>query len=128
MTSITNIPVRKLIRQISVSALFVVIVVLAFASKGGGGDKKKNAPLKNDFTPIRTLNEFTLKSKPFYSGSYVFGQQRDNNGISLNTIVTYQKGRTVYVLPFKYKVNTISLSNSPKTNLQFIGVKIKMSK
>jgi hypothetical protein len=119
---------RKMMRQSAVSALFVVIAFLAFASKGGGGDKKKDTPLKNDFVPIRSLNEFTLRSKPLYSGSYVFGQERDNKGISINTIVTYQKGRTVYVLPFKYKVNTISLSNSPKTNLQFIGVKIKMSK
>ena len=127
MSFLSNIQIRKIIRQAGMSLLLAVIVVLAFASKGGGGDKKKNDGLKNDFTPIRS-NGFTLKSRPFFSGSYVFGQEKDNNSLSLNTFVTYQKGRTVYVLPFKYKVNTISINNSPKTNLQLIGVKIKMSK
>jgi len=117
---------KKLIRQISICVSLVILVVLAFASKGGGGDKKNN--IKNDFTPIRTTNGFTLKTGPSYNGSHIFSQEKANDILSFNTVVTYQKGNTIYILPYKYKVNISSLSNSSKSNLQFLGIKIKMPK
>lgn len=119
---------RKWTRQTGISVLLVVIAALAFASKGGGGDKKNIPSFKNDFTPIR--NGFTLKTGAnYYSGSRILEQEKINNRLSLNTVVTYQKGNTTYILPYKYKVNTSSFSSSaPKTNLQFLGVKIQMPK
>jgi len=105
------------------------MVILTFASKGGGGDKKKNNGFRNTFTPIHSSNSFTLKTSSAYNtGSYVFNSGKTNNRLSVNTMVTYEKGNTIYILPYKYKVNISSLDNSSKTNLQFLGVKIKMAK
>jgi hypothetical protein len=111
--------------------LMITVVGFAIASKGGGGDKKKSPsfPFKSCFTPIRTVNGFTLKAGPAYAGSYLLGQERAPNYISLNTITTYQKGNTIFVLPFKYKVSTSPyLGLSGKTNLQVLDFKISMHK
>ncbi len=111
-------------RQTAISLLLIAVVGLTFASKGGGGDKKKAPafPFKSSFTPIRTTNGFTLKAGPAYTGSYLLGQETTQNYISLNTITTYQKGNTIFVLPYKYKVTTSPYLNlSGKTNLQVVG-------
>lgn len=121
---------KKLTRQAAICAVLVVMVVITFASKGGGGDKKYNNSFRSNFTPIRTLNSFTLKTSPSYnSGSFYFTPGKENNRLSLNTMITYEKGNTTYILPYKYRVNISSWNkDGQKTNLQFLGVKIKMPK
>ena len=129
MLSLTNNQMKKLTRQVAICAVLVAMVILTFASKGGGGDKKNNN-FRSNFTPIRSLNSFTLKTSSSYNsgGSYVFNQGKENNRVSLNTMITYEKGNTIYILPYKYKVNISALDIGQKTNLQFLGVKIKMPK
>ncbi|HZE86465.1 MAG TPA: hypothetical protein VE035_19225 [Puia sp.] len=122
---------RKLTRKVIISSLLIIVAGLAFASKGGGGDKKKatNIPFKNNFTPIRTTNGFTLKTGPAYTGSYLLSQERTRNSVSFNTIATYQTGNTIFVIPYKYKVSTSPYLNlSGKTNLQMFDLKIRMHK
>ena len=131
MQKLSTIRMRKLTRKVIISALLIVVAGLAFASKGGGGDKKKaaNIPFKNNFTPIRTTNGFTLKAGPSYTGSYLLSQERTHNSVSFNTIATYQTGNTVFVIPYKYKVSTSPYLNlSGKTNLQVFDLKIRMHK
>jgi hypothetical protein len=129
MLSITNHQMKKLTKQATICAVLVVMVILTFASKGGGGDKKNNNNFRSNFTPIRTLNSFTLKTSSSYNtGSYILHPGKENNRLSLNTMITYEKGNTIYILPYKYKVNISSLNDGQKTNLQFLGVKIKMPK
>jgi len=119
---------RKLMRQMVVSALLLAVVGLAFASKGGGGDKnKKAAPLKTDFTPIRTTGNFTLRSTPAYSGSFYLGQEKTKTTISFNTLVTYEKGNSIFIMPYKYKVNVGGVSNGTgKNNLQLLDLRFNM--
>jgi hypothetical protein len=118
-------------QKLAVSAMLVAVVGLTFASKGGGGDKKKSPsfPFKNTFIPIRTMSGFTLKAGPAFAGSYQLGRERTQNYLSLNTITTYQRGNTIFVLPYKYKVNVSPYLNLPgKTNLQVLDLKIRMHK
>lgn len=125
-----TIKMRKLIRQTAISLLLLAIVGLTFASKGGGGGDKKKAtsiPFKSSFTPIRTTTGFTLKAGPAYTGSYLLGQERTPHYVSLNTITTYQKGNTIFILPYKCKVTTSPYLNlSGKTNLQVLDFRIQM--
>ena len=114
-----------------ISALLTAVVGLTFASKGGGGEKKKDnsIPLKTNFTPIRTTTGFTLKSGPTYTGSYLMGQEKTNDYISFHTLVTYQKGNSIYIMPYKYKLpnSAVYLHNSG-SNLQLLDLRIKMHK
>jgi hypothetical protein len=130
MSTMTTIQMKKLMKHLIFFASFIIIVSLAFGSKGGDKkDKRKNGNLKNDFVPVRIASPFNLKSGFIYSGSYVFSQQKEKSTFSLNTIVTYQRGNTTYILPFKYRVNTSVLSICPaKNNLQMLDLKISMHK
>jgi len=124
-----TIPMRKLIRQAVISTLLLTIVGLAFASKGGGGDKKnnRNIPLKTEFTPIRTTGNFTLKSTPAYSGSFFLGQEKTKTTVSFNTLVTYEQGNSIFIMPYKYKVDMPGVTDgSIKPSLQLLDLRIKM--
>jgi hypothetical protein len=132
MTRKTTISMRKLALQVSIVCLLVILVVGGFASsysKGGGGDKKNKSSLMSNFTPIRSVNGFTLRSiRPTFSGSFMMTQEKENNRLSISTLITYQRGNTTYIIPYKYRVGISSLTNSSKTNLQLLGVKIRMPK
>lgn len=127
-----TIKVRRLIRQAIVSMIMVTVVGgLTFASKGGGGEKKSaNIPFKNEFVPIRTTNNFTLKSGPSYSGSILLREEKTKDYISFNTVITYERGNSIFILPYKYKVNTSVFLNGDagKSNLQMLDLRIKMHK
>lgn len=129
MKNNVTISLKRLSRQLVVSAALIVVAGLAIASKGGGGDKKKaaNIPFKNNFTPIRTTNGFTLKTGPSYTGSYLLSQEKTKNTISFSTIATYQKGNALFIIPYKYKVNTSPYLNlSDRSNLHVLDLRFKM--
>ena len=131
MLTPNTIELRKLIRTMLISALLTAVFGLTFASKGGGGEKKKDnsIPLKTNFTPIRTTTGFTLKSGPTYTGSYLMGQEKTNDYISFHTLVTYQKGNSIYIMPYKYRLNNSSIYlNNSGSNLQLLDLRIKMHK
>lgn len=120
-----------MLRKTFACAVLLAIGGLTFASMGGGGDKKKDnsIPLKTEFVPIRTTNNFTLKAGPSYSGSFMLGQEKTKTSISFNTLVTYEKGNSIFVMPYKYKVNTGNIMDgSKKSNLQLIDFHINMHK
>jgi|SRR5579871_1090324 len=127
MRTTTYIQMKKLIRLGLFSSLLIVAVALAFASKGGG--KKKNAPVKNNFVPVSTTNGFTLRNYVPFSGSHFVTQEKADKSFSFNTVVTYQKGNTVFIMPYKYKVNNSTFNIAPSTsNFQMLNLKIKMHK
>ena len=125
MAKYLSIQVKTLSLKFAISVLLIAVVAITFASKGGA---KKNKLPNTDFVPVRTTTGFTLKSGPSYGGSHILSQQKSTNSFSFNSVVTYQKGNTIYIMPYKYKVSVPSLNTSGKSNLQFFGVKIKMPK
>jgi hypothetical protein len=111
-------------KSLVIGLAMIGTVVLALASSGGGGNKKKNlASTKQGFAPLKSSSGLTLKAGPNYTGSYIYSSQR-NNILSYNTLVTYQKGNTIFILPYKYKLNT-SKSGS-KNNLNVLDLKINI--
>jgi hypothetical protein len=128
MTSKYSPSFSNVLRVTAVS-LLLAVTALAFASTGGG--KKKRRELDNNFTPINTASTFSLKKSSLYSGSMVSFHSQADNLVSLNAMLTYQRGNTTIILPYQYKVVNIGpISNSfgTKSNLQFLGVRIQMPK
>jgi len=117
-------------RKLLISTLMIAVVSLAFASKGGGGEKK-NTPstaLKTNFTPIRTTTGFTLKAGPTFSGNYFLSTEKKSDYVSFNTLITYQKGNSTYIMPYHYKINTsVYLNNNSGSNLRLLDLHINMS-
>ena len=99
---------------------------LAFGSIGGGENKSKKKSVKTDFIPIRTTNGFTLKTGPSYHGSLIFSQEKVKDVVFFNTVITYQKGNTTYILPYKYKMQSCSFQS--KSSLELINLKVQMHK
>ena len=76
----------------------------AFATLGDGKTKsnRSNHGLLSDKSSLAP-GSFSLKSGYQFRGNQVISQKRDSY-ISLNMVVSYQKGHTTYVLPLKKKV------------------------
>ena len=127
MTSNYSPSFSSALRLFAVS-LLLAITALAFASTGGG--KKKHRELENSFTPINAASTFSLKKSSLYSGSMVSFHSQADDRVSLNAMITYQRGNTTIILPYQYKVNIgpISTNFGKKSNLQFLGVRIQMPK
>lgn len=112
-----TIQLKVLIRNLA----FVVLLSASFAAFATLGDGKKSAALKN---PLRSLlsyktvlspGTFSLKSGYNFRGSQVFKIEKDEF-IRLNTVATYQKGNTTYILPLKKKVLLEKVNFNPGNN------------
>jgi hypothetical protein len=56
-------------------------------------EMKRHREFENSFTPINAASSFTLK-KSLYSGSTVVIRPQADNRISMNAMITYQRGNT----------------------------------
>ena len=101
-------------------------VMLAVASSGGGKKKKSASTRQSSFTPIRTTKGFTMKAGPTYTGSHIFNSRQTTTGfVMYNTVVTYQKGNMIFILPYQYKMNK---QTTIKSNMNVLDLKIKLRK
>lgn len=107
------------------SMAMIGAVALALASSGGG-DKKKSSVPATGVNTIKTTPGFSLKAGRSYSNS--LSVKTSNNNFALNnTVVTYRKGNTIYILPSgsnrynKQQVNT-------RNNLNMLNLKLKLRK
>ena len=113
-------------RKIVVAAVMLGIAGFAVASMGGEKRNKKSSKITADFTPIRTSAGFTLKAGPSYKGSMIFNQEKTAGHLSFNTLITYQKGNTTYIMPYNHKVNIGNTGSCD--NLQLLRLKVRMNK
>jgi len=72
----------------------------------GIGKKGRNKAALNIATPttLRNAVSLNLKLGLKYTGSLLVKQQTGVNSIFSSTLVTYQKGNTVYILPYKHVI------------------------
>lgn len=119
-----------MLKKTIISCAMIGAVALAIASSGGGDKKKAEALRKPDFTPIRTTNGFTLKAGPTYTGSHVFCNVRNNSNVAYNTVVTYQQGNKVFILPYKPRVsvNVTPDQQIYRNNLNVLDLKFRLRK
>lgn len=78
------------------------IAFSALADKGIG--KKNKAKVTLNITTTNSLRNsisLNLKSGLKYTGSLLVSQQVDGKSLLSNTLLTYQKGNTVYIIPHK---------------------------
>lgn len=90
------------------SKMILILVMLgsiafsAWADKGIGKRNKVKADLNITTTnSLRNSISLNLKTGLKYTGSLLINQQFDGNALINNTLLTYQKGNTVYIIPHK---------------------------
>lgn len=101
-----NIVGRVIGRKLTVILLLAVSAVTAYATLGDGKSKSSATPKKSLLSNKATVvpGSFSLKSGYTYRGNQVIKTNPENKYISLNTMVTTQRGNTVYIVPLKKKV------------------------
>ena len=93
---------RKLVTLVCITASLVTFAALGDGNKDGN-KKAQQKTLLSVKTNSYNFKIFSLKSRYNYRGNNVFSPQQDKY-ITLNTVATYQKGNTTYILPMKKKV------------------------
>jgi len=91
--------------KIGIAVLFASGVwFIASADRGGFVKKNKtrlNIAVKGN---LKNSSSFNLKSGTFYKGSFLLNTQQIGNAFVSDAFVSYKKGNTVYILPYKQKI------------------------
>ena len=92
--------IKRLIKRKVATAVLATASIAAFATLGDDGGKNgaKISSSRN------IVNTFSLRTPYNYKSNNLFAPSRPQSFIMLNTVVTYQKGNTTYILPLKKKV------------------------
>ena len=110
--------------KLVVATLCLGIAGLAFSSMGGEKRKKSTKTIGTEFVPLKTSSGFTLKAGIPYKGSMILSQQKTSGLVRYNSLVTYQKGNTTYIVPLNHRVNFASGND----NTQMLRLKLRMHK
>ena len=128
MNKIFTLKLNHMLKKSLVSATMLGLVVIALASSGGG---KKKSSSTLGIIPIRSNGTFTLKSKPSYSGSFLYSTANLKNSTMYRSVITYQKGNTTFIVPSQYRLNnqrklTFNSNQSFRSNLNVVDLKVRL--
>lgn len=94
-------------KKLLLLSVLSVPVLVSFADRGIGKRSKAkimlNVTTTNSFKSSLSLN---LKSGLKYKGSLLSDIQQQGGSISATELVTYQKGNSIYIVPYKPKIIT----------------------
>ncbi len=110
--------------KISLTATILFSVVTEAWADRGIGKKNKNKTILNISAPADIKNSigFNLKSGLSYKGSLLNTRSTMGNSIINTSIVTYQKGNTTYIIPYKNKITVAEMRQG------YTGMKIIIRK
>jgi len=95
-------PMIKKAKMILIVFMLSGITFSALADKGIGKKSKAKVDLNISTTnSLRNSISLNLKSGLKYTGSLLANQQVNGRSLLSNTLLTYQKGNTVYIIPHK---------------------------
>ncbi len=110
---------KKLSKITLVFILIGCISGIANADRGVFGKKKNKVQL--NITTQNTLKKsipFNLKSGLSFKGSSLLNTQQIGNSVFNTALISFKKGNTIYILPYKQKV--LIPSYSPETGYKLI--------
>ena len=113
---------NHMLKKSIISMAMIGAVALALASSGGGDKKKSSA--SPGISVLNSTPGFSLRAGRSYSNTASF-RTRSNNFALNNTVLTYRKGNTIYILPSATKY---SKPITGKNNLNMLNVKVKLRK
>lgn len=102
----------KISKIAAVALLFSFIALVAIADRGGFGRRNK---INFNIVTVNNLKNsvaFNLKSGLKYRGNTVLNRETLNGSVYTNSILKYQKGNSIYILPYKQKILSQSYSTA----------------
>ena len=95
----------KVLSKILISGLFICGVGLYTLADKGRFVKKNKTQLNIKTTEtLQSSIPFNLKSGLTYRGSILLNKQQIGNSIVSDAYISYRKGNTVYILPYKQRI------------------------
>ena len=103
--SINQSTILKIARRTTSVFLLAASAISAFAILGDKGKtpKTNRSFLSNQNFTVNSAS-FSLRSNYNYRGSQIINPATTTEYIDLNTVLTYQKGNTTYMVPLKKKI------------------------
>ncbi len=110
---------KKITKMMLVMALLIGTTFSTLADRGIGKRSRNKVDL-NITTPstLRSSIFMNLRSGLKYTGSLLMKQPAFNS-FNANTLVTYQKGNTVYIIPYK-RINAVADLGAGYTGFKLI--------
>lgn len=103
---------KKYTRILPVILLFCGVCLIASADRGGFVKKNKAQLNINTTGNLKNSIAFNLKSGIVYRGSELLSTSRIGNVLVQESIISYKKGNTVYILPYKQRIAIPQYSQS----------------
>ena len=103
-----TVHIKRILKFKIATAVFITASVAAFATLGDGGKNSSFKPSKSSVS-----KNFSLRSNHNYRANNLFKEQKPKY-ITLNTVVTYQKGNATYIVPLKKKVLLDKVKFNPR--------------
>ncbi len=79
-------------------------MLVSFADRGIRKKSKARVMLNIPTNPFKSNLLFNAENGLKYKGSLLLGERKDNQSLVASSLVTYQKGNTIYILPYKQKM------------------------
>ncbi len=94
----------KIAKKILLLGILTGTMLVSFADRGIGKKSKTKVLLNiNTNSSFRNSVSFNLKAGLKYKGSLLSNTQQTNS-LTSTELVTYQKGNSIYIVPYKQKV------------------------
>ena len=95
---------NKISKIVLLVAVLNGIVYTSLADRGVGKNKRKVALNIVSSGTIKKTLSFNMSSGLKYKGSLLNRVENSKNSISFTSLITYQKGNTIYIVPQKQKI------------------------
>ena len=102
--SINQSTILRIARRTAVGFMLAACAVSAFAVLGDKGKNSKSRSLLTSENVLITPGNFSLRSNYNFRGSQVINTARPGQYINVNTVFTYQKGNSTYIVPLRKKI------------------------
>jgi hypothetical protein len=95
---------NKIFRILLLTTILTTQLLVSFADRGVGKKKAKiSINIKMPVSFQSSLN-FNLRNGLKYTGSLINTTAKPIVAYNTNTLITYQKGNSIYIIPYKQKI------------------------
>ena len=111
---------ERFIKKATIILALVSVTTVVFADRGTGKKSKARTTLNITSSPASLKSSIlsSIKNGLAYKGSFLTSRQINNSIIVNNTLMTYQKGNTTYIIPYKSKMAVVDMRQG------YTGVKL----
>jgi len=94
----------KTAKKILLLGILTGTMLVSFADRGIGKKSKKVILNVNTNNSFKNSISFNLKAGLKYKGSLLSNIQQQNKSLISTELVTYQKGNSIFIVPYKQKI------------------------